>query len=363
MKLNRALMGCAVGVATLAGPAMAAGPTISEVLANSGITANGWISGSYIYGSNEVAGEPELIGHAFDAQTDSFQLNQAVLNISALPTEGFGGLVTLLAGEDAELIAGSYGDGNSRKIVANQAYVQYASGALTVIGGRYNTLAGAEVIADPLNANVTRSLLFSIPEPLVHTGVRASYKVSDQFTGYLGLANSALAGAADDFDRRKTLELGGYFALTPAIGIGVYDYYGDEVKGNTTNILDAVVTWQVSPALQLVLNGDWQKQDNDDGGADPEITGVAGYANYKISDRYRASLRIESVELDSDGPGDSTVRVESYTLTFGYAPAKNFELIGEGRVDSADEDVFIDDADPEDTQPELALKGIYKFGL
>src|SRR5690349_7431719 len=115
MKLKQAVFGSAViAGAFVSGGAMAAGPGISEVLANSGVTANGWISGSYVYGFNEVSAEPELNDnglflHAFDAQTDSFQLNQAVLNLSALPTEGFGGLVTLLAAEDAEVINGSYG--------------------------------------------------------------------------------------------------------------------------------------------------------------------------------------------------------------------------------------------------------------
>lgn len=362
MKLKFAALSSAVVVGAFAsGGAMAAGPTVSEVLANSGVTANGWISGSYVYGTNDVGGGSEsLLGHAFDAQTDSFQLNQAVVNLSALPKEGFGGLVTLLAGEDAQIINGAYGDGDN-KFVVNQAFIQYASGALTVIGGRFNTLSGAEVIADPLNANLSRSLLFVNAEPLVHTGVRASYKVNDMFTGFLGVNNST-GGAADDGDRRKTLEAGGFITVSPTVSVGVYDYYGDESKTNTTNLLDAVVTWQVTSALQLVLNADYDTFDND-GAPDPEITGVAGYINYKISDLYRVSVRAETIEFDDDVNGTKNQRVNAYTLTGGYSPAKNFDLLVEGRIDDANEDIFVDGGDPDDQQPELAIKGIYKFGL
>ena len=48
-----------------------------------------------------------------------------------------------------------------------QAYAQYATGNWTIIGGKFVTLAGAEVIAPTGNTNFSRSLLFAY-EPSVH---------------------------------------------------------------------------------------------------------------------------------------------------------------------------------------------------
>lgn len=386
MTFKKVLLSSAVVAATFgAQTAGAAGPTLSEVLGNSGITANGWVSGSYVYGFNDD--QDALAGRTFDGDTDSFLLNQAVVNISSLPTSGFGGLVTLLAGEDAVGINGSYGENGGDKFAVNQAYFQYAGGALTIIGGRFNTLAGAEVIADPLNANLSRSILFTAVEPFVHTGVRAAYKVSDQFTAYLGLNNSGLGGAASDGDQRKTVEAGGYFAPTSAIGLGLYDYYGVEADGFKNNYLDFVGTFQAMEALQLVLNLDMQNQ-KFDGGNKPKRTGGALYVNYKLSDLIRFSVRGEIVEFDADLdiPGvDDTDTVKEITFTVGYSPAKNFDVLFEARLDKDQEDVFIDGIKPDeggegqaksttvcdgtdctkftDTQSDVAVKAIYKFGL
>src|SRR5579885_2238360 len=169
-----ALAGCPVLAA-------AAGPTLDEILTNSGITATGHLSASYTTGFNKGQ---TLAYRAFDVTSDSFTFNQALLNVSKLPESGFGAAVSLLAGDDAQGVNAAYGDFNdsgtgvsNAKFNAMQAYLQWASGNFTVIGGRYVTLAGAEVIDDSLDSNISRSLLFQLAEPLVHTGVRASYKL------------------------------------------------------------------------------------------------------------------------------------------------------------------------------------------
>jgi len=51
--------------------------------------------------------------------------------------------------------------------------VQYAAGPVTVIAGKFVTLAGAEVIAPTRQHElIPRSLLFTNLEPLTHTGIR-----------------------------------------------------------------------------------------------------------------------------------------------------------------------------------------------
>lgn len=152
-------------------PAAAASPTFTDMLTASGITESGYVAASY-YHSNGYGTD-----HQFDNKHDSFQLDQAGLTIAFQPKEGFGASVNMAAGEDMKILNAAEGSSpNTFDVV--QAFAQYASGPLTVIAGKYVTLAGAEVIAPTGNTNFSRSLLF-FAEPLTHTGIRATYAASD----------------------------------------------------------------------------------------------------------------------------------------------------------------------------------------
>jgi len=157
--------------AAAAEPAKPAPGTLAGVLDASGITATGYVAASY-YHSNGYS-----TYHQFDNKHDSFQLDQAALTIAFQPKEGFGALVNVAAGEDMKILNAAEGS-NPNTFDVVQGFVQYATGPLTVIGGKYVTLAGAEVIAPTGNTNFSRSLLF-FAEPLTHTGIRATYAASD----------------------------------------------------------------------------------------------------------------------------------------------------------------------------------------
>lgn len=383
MRFNKALMSSAVVLAAFTGAqAQAAGPTLSEVLGNSGVTISGHMSGSYVYNFNNEGGEAgegddETVPlRVFDSENDSFQLNQAVLNIGSQPASGFGGFASLMYGEDAQLINAAYGDSSdntdddfgdpandSDKFALVQGFLQYGNGPLTVIGGRYVTLAGAEVIADTGNQNLSRGLLFAFAQPLVHTGVRASWKFNDMVTAYLGAANSGASGAADDNNEQKTVEVALATAPTKNTALAVTYYDGiesssDGPAGDSQSIsyLDVVGSVQILDPLQFVLN--YSLADFEDDG---EVSGFAAYLNYKVNEKWRVSLRGELVEFDEDG-GDKT-DLSSYTLTVGHACADNFDLLVEARMDNDEDDIgiFSDDGEFEDDQTTLAVKGIFKF--
>ena len=336
--------------------AHAAVPTLDDVLTATGISAAGYVSGSYTYGFNHGSA---LLGRAFDSNANSFTFNQAAFTLSKLPASGFGGLVNVIAGDDASVINGNYGDG-SGKFNLTQAYVQYATGGLTLIGGRFVTLAGAEVINDTQNSNISRSFLFVVAEPLVHTGVRATYKLSDALSVVGGLNNSAVSGQATDNNTHKTGELGFIVAPLSSLTISVVDYYGLEASGSNqrTNFLDGVVAFQATKALQLVVNADWVRVWHPGGG---QISGVAAYANYQICDKLKSSLRVEYVGTSSGGVSGADAK--EVTLTLDYAPAKSFDLLGEVRLDRSDKSVFPDGTNPNKTHDgDVAVKAIYKFG-
>src|SRR5882757_825203 len=317
------------GVLCLPSVVNAAGPSLSDVLVNSGLAVSGYIDTSYTEGFNKgsTLGGGAAAGRAFDAKSDSFTFNQAALNIGYQPTEGFGGFVNIIAGDDAKVINGSYqGTSSSNDFAVTQAYVQYATGSLTVIGGRYVTLSGFEVINSTLNTNISRSLLFQNAEPLVHTGIRASYKFSDLITGYLGLNNSALTGDAADENKQKTLEAGGLLTPSKTVSVGLYEYYGFDGTAPTqkTSLTDLTASWQALDALQLAFNADYVKKFGVDGGAAPgvEIYGAAGYINYAFLSNLKGSLRGEYIKYkDSTGYSENN---NEFTVTLDYSPAANF---------------------------------------
>jgi Putative beta-barrel porin-2, OmpL-like. bbp2 len=144
-------------VATAA-PAAPAGPSLTDLLTSSGITETGYVAASY-YHSNGYGTD-----HQFDNKHDSFQIDRAALTIAYQPKQGIGALVNVAAGEDMKILNVAEGS-NPNSVDIVQGFVQYATGPLTVVAGKYVTLAGAEVIAPTGNTNFSRSLLF-YAEPL-----------------------------------------------------------------------------------------------------------------------------------------------------------------------------------------------------
>jgi len=389
MKKKSVGLWAAVGVAFLpalaladaapAAPAAPPGPSLSDVLVNSGITVAGYASASYNATFNSTDGSTvgQVPLHEFDTNSNTFELNQAALTVSYLPTSGFGAMVNVIAGEDAKIINQAYsGSTSGSDFALTQGYLQYAVGNLTVIGGRFVTLAGEEVIDDSKNANVSRSLLFTNLEPLVHTGVRASYKFSDLITGIVGLNNSA-NGTSADTDKHKTVELGAAITPSSTTSIALADYYSvDGGNGGSTeaktNYLDAVASWQATTALLLAANFDYVHAAATGTGTGNK-EGVALYGTYQVNDSWKGSLRAEYARLKPAGAIDpatglaaTDADVMELTATVDYSAAKNFDVLGEVREDygtalyfpSSDNSTF----GAQKSQGEVLVKAIYKFG-
>ena len=162
-------------------PAAPTAPSLGDVLTASGITESGYVAASY-YHSNGYS-----TFHQFDIEHDTFQLDQAALTLSYQPKTGFGAVVNVAAGEDMRILHAAE-DGNDNTFDVVQGFVQYAGGPLTVIAGKFVTLAGAEVIAPTGNTNFSRSFLF-YAEPLTHTGIRATFAASDTLSLIVGVNN------------------------------------------------------------------------------------------------------------------------------------------------------------------------------
>src|SRR3979490_925952 len=164
-------------------------PTLDKVLEASGISVSGYIDAGYTYAKNGAG----FTDRVFDQQQNSFALNQFGLTVAKQPKEGFGGLVNLTVGRDAQFIhslpeANPVAPTTTSMFDVTQAFLQYAGGPLTVIAGKFTTLHGTEVIASTGNTNISRSVLFGAV-PFTHTGVRATWALSDTVSLIAGVNN------------------------------------------------------------------------------------------------------------------------------------------------------------------------------
>lgn len=366
-------------------PVKPALPALSDILDASGIAVNGYVDVSYERLSGLGYFSSGTADRVFDARHDSFTLHQAAITIARQPKEGFGVLVNLTAGQDAEVIK-SYPNQGGSNFDVTQAFVQYATGSWTFIGGKFVTLAGAETINPTADSNFSRSILFGYAIPFTHTGFRASYALNDQIGLTLGVNNGW--DQVSDANKQKTVEFGVTFAPVKGVTLVLDGYFGKEPLGIASNVpsseegnrllLDLVATWAVTDKLTLVGNFDYGEQKNDTGGAlidKYKWDGGAIYVNYAFTDRWSASLRGEILDdkngyrtgvMDDTGRGQKWKEV---TLTVGYAPSKNLLLRLEGRYDKSDiAGAFVDDVnnatetvDVNDKQSSVAIEAIYKF--
>jgi hypothetical protein len=379
-----------------AAPAAAAAPAapltpLGKLLDASGITASGYFDVAYSHATRNI--ETGFSNRVFDSQNDSIALHQFGLQIAKQPKEGFGGLVNITAGKDVTVFESYPYYGTNNQFDVTQAYGQYASGALTVIAGKFGTLQGSEVIWAPTNSNFSRSMLFGAI-PFTHTGVRLSYAADDTATLMVGVNNGW--DQVTDANKSKTLELG--VTLTPIkpLSITLSDYVGKEsaapggatptaVLGTsapqgTRNSLNLVATYTVIDPLTIgaeYLNVSQNGVPANGSGIAGAATATAGstikakysgyalYATYMVTPAWRLALRGEVLD-DKDGFHymNGNAKYTEGTLTLSWLPSDSFELRGEVREDHANTAVFSDFS----TTPAMgkglstfALEGLFKF--
>src|SRR6266536_2622566 len=215
-------------------------PTLDKVLEASGISVSGYIDAGYTHADRNVE-TGGFSTRVFDSQNNSFVLRQFGLSVAKQPKEGFGGLVNLTVGKDAQVIHSFPGVTTTVPTTPNpttatvpdasmfdvtQAYAQYARGSLTLIAGKFVTLQGTEVIWSPTNPNISHSILFGAI-PFTHTGVRGTWALNDQVSLYAGLNNGW--DQLTDQNRPKTVELGASLNPVKPLTVFLSAYSGKEM--------------------------------------------------------------------------------------------------------------------------------------
>jgi hypothetical protein len=352
-----------------ASPAATAAPTPSPTPYKL-ITINGYGDAGYtaIGGSNAarfVTGTPSRV---FDASTGPFidenggrtlsgpqdfgnalDLQNANLQIT-LNGPFISGKIETSFGTDADVIA-SNGQSRSGSNLT-QAYLQAVRGPFTVVAGKFETEAGAEVIESPSSSdfNYSRSYLFGYAIPFTHTGVRVTYALNPKL--------SIVAGANDGWDdwkfvgKKKTLEGALLLTPTPGYALTLDTYNGNDfaVTGNTaiggtqpavfTNrmLYDGVLTVHPTGALTLVANYDNGTQLADGTGlfSTAHWNGFAGYLDYQFTPVYGLAFRKETFGDPQGFRTSLAQRVQSSTATFNYSPGTNYLFRLEYRLDASD---------------------------
>ena len=365
----------AAPVAVFAQAKPPAAPTLDKVLEASGITTTGYIDAGYTYSKNGAG----FTDRVFDAQQNSFALNQFGLTVAKQPKEGFGGLVNLTIGKDATFIhsfpepAGP----TAATFDITQAYLQYAGGPATIIAGKFTTLHGTEVIASTGNMNISRSILFG-SVPFTHTGVRATWALSDTFSLIAGVNNGW--DQLTDANKFKTVELGLTANPVKPLNIALSAYSGNEntapsgaalaAASGTRTSIDLVVSYQITDPLSVgleYLNLSQDKYVNltDGSSMKGKYSGFAGYITYMITPKFRGTVRLEAFD-DKDGarfglPANAQKYKEG-TLTVAYLPADSFEVRAELRQDKADQTAFTSsNGSTSKSMSSVAFQGLYKF--
>jgi|SRR5882672_1484470 len=350
-------------------------PTLDKILEASGITATGYIDAGYTYTKNGAG----FTDRVFDAQQNSFALNQFGLTVAKQPKEGFGGLVNLTIGKDAAFIHSFPEPAGAAAATFDitQAFLQYAGGPLTVIAGKFTTLHGTEVIASTGNMNISRSILFG-SVPFTHTGVRGTWALSDTFSLIAGVNNGW--DQLTDANKFKTVELGLTANPVKPLNIALSAYSGNEntapsgaplaAASGTRTSFDLVVSYQITDPLSIGLEYLNLSQDKfvnltDGSTMKGKYSGFAGYVTYMITPKFRGTLRLESFD-DKDGARfglpATAQKYKEGTLTVAYLPADSFELRAELREDKADQAAFTSSSGTTSkTMSSVAFQGLYKF--
>jgi hypothetical protein len=291
------------------------------------------------------AGAP-IIVRSFDVNANTFTLNYAKVGIG-VNADPVGLRLDLGYGATGAIINAAYAPdvpGNTAQslaFVAQQAYATVAPVTnLTLDFGKFVTTAGAEVIEANKNWMYSRSILF-FNIPLLHTGVRATYKISDALTLQASVVNGWNGtGILPDITAAKTYGVSANITV-PGVGTNIiatgYFGKGEAVTATTAStdtrlLADLVVAHTVGP-LGLNLNFDYvtDKAAGIDG-----FTGVAVMGHYSVSDKLTASARFEYARN-----GDPThVKLIEGTFNLGVPLGGRFEFRPEVRVDNASQPNF-----------------------
>lgn len=308
-------------------------------------------------------------------QMTRFVPNAVNFNVRNNTTNGIGGQVEITLGSDANVI-NSYGYPTNTYTDLTQAYLYYTNGPFTLDLGKFETLAGYEVIESPNDNNISRSILFGYAVPFTHTGARLVYAP----TSKIALTTGANFGWDQIIGTHGLSTVEGAVAWTPSsvfsLSTDVYSGSEPAVTGagtpvGTRTLVDVVGHWNPSSKWNFGLNYDSATQTNTtlfDATGTAVATGsvnwngLAGYAVYNLNSNFSLAGRLEGFD-DANGSRTGIAQVwDEATGTLQYAVG-HLKLRAELRYDWSNQSVFARYTSPVGTSTTnnatAALEAIY----
>ena len=205
-------------------------------------TPRAWVTTGFVDTTYSAVATSRSFQFASGANARVFDLYDRQPTLNALDLQlihnaPIGGKVELTLGSDADVLA-SWPAANFSSVDVTNAYLSATSGAFTLSAGKFSTLAGAEVLESPSNADISRSILFGYAIPFTHTGARLTYAVTSTLSAIAGI-NNGWDNTKGNGSGAKTVE-GGLAYTNKNLSLTTQGYSGTEqtAYGYRDSIID-----------------------------------------------------------------------------------------------------------------------------
>lgn len=338
-----------------------------------GTTLNLTVDGYYGYNFNQPVGRVNLL-RAYDVSSNSFSLNQAtvILERAADLSAGrrFGARLDLMYGQATETLQGSAANELRPQAYRPvfQAYGTYIfplGSGLTVDFGKWASSLGVEGNYNKDQINYSRSYWFNFL-PFYHMGFRTSYNLTQKVNVAYWLVNGAQQ--TEDFNGFKSQAF--IFTLKPAstVSWNVNYYFGEEQPGvvpilnpgfptgptqpglpttpviptpnGREHIFDTYLTWNATPKLTLVAEGDYVINRVFSSSAPAHVSGGAAYARYQLTPKFAVAGRAEYLSDRGGLFSGVNQALKETTLTTEYKFGNGFLTRFEWRRDFSNQPFF-----------------------
>ncbi len=367
MKMNKWTMGlAAAGIVSLSSVAQAQDAATGAEAVAASTTLSGYVSTGYKRTNGAAP-----TGY-FRAAEDRNAFSMDVVDLKLSSAQGDGAMDT---GYTVELwmgpAAGDIGTADTGvtdgSVELMQANIDLRISGIDLKIGQFGTVVGNEVYNYNENPFYTHSWGFAI-EPTHHTGLLASYTVTDDLQIGLGLANSTSAAInAKSVGSSKTLLATVSYTLPSGTGAlaGTKLYYGlvqgdadGASKGNDAYHYASVELPELVANLGIKLV--WDHVEKETIEADSNVVGL--YLDYTLNADTTINVRYETGNLNTtsgaaQGLGTANAdNLQSFTVGVNHKIWDNVISRIEYRNDSVDTSGSVDD-----TQDVVALNLIYTF--
>lgn len=315
----------------------------------------------------------------FDFRNGEVRIATGQLNIKyADAKSGWGFSITPFFGDNADTLFGYELDTSKIYNFIAEGYLTYnfKGGKTTVDIGKFYSWIGLEGVESWGNDAYSRGLVYTLGQPNYHFGSRLNYTIDKKWGASLyatqgwNSVKRGTSGATGGFQLRynpsdATSYTLGYIsgregADTATSNNGLFGGIGYATAGGAqTDLIDLIVTHQISPRLKFSFNSDYASAHG------PTNSGTWFSQLYMLTYQTTKDLQVVGrVENFNDYGGlrtgvGSTVQsaLIGLNLTLDAKQTVRFDL----RTDSSNQAIFTDSKGPSRQQTTLNLAYIYKF--